>query len=189
LAEIIKHGVIADADLFFMVENRLDDLLNIDEPVYQEIIPWNCRIKARVIETDEKEQGLRAILNFGHTIGHAVETLTEYKQFLHGEAVAMGMWVEAELGCRLGITPRGAVEAIASILQKAGFPLQKPNLDADRLLQVMFHDKKVEQKTLRFIFPTQIGNVVIQPVREEHLIKEIWNTIRFETGCRLPKKS
>ena len=175
LAEIIKHGVIADEALFQRICDILDRLLAVDDTIYQEIIPWNCRIKANVVEQDEKESGLRAILNFGHTIGHALETLTVYEHYLHGEAVAIGMLVEAQLGERLGITPPAVVEALASLLRKADYPLEKPDISADRLLDSMFRDKKVERGRLRFIFPAKMGDVTIQDVEDLDLIRDTWD--------------
>ncbi|MEW6235211.1 MAG: 3-dehydroquinate synthase [Candidatus Omnitrophota bacterium] len=176
LAEIVKHGVIADAGLFETVSSALDRLLAAEEEIYTAIIPWNCRIKARVVEQDERESGLRAILNFGHTIGHAVEALTGYGRYLHGEAVAIGMLAEAMLGEKLGITPPEAVQRLRSLLTTAGFPLSKPDLSADALLESMFHDKKVERGHLRFVFPVEIGNVVIRSVEDLDLIRNTWDS-------------
>ncbi len=178
LAEVIKHGIIADADLFNTIRAKLISLLAIDRDEYCQIIPWNCRIKAHVVEQDERENGLRAILNFGHTYGHAIESLTGYKQFLHGEAVAIGMLMEAQLGCKLGITPFQVVVEIRDMLKNAGFPLAKPEIPADALLNGMLHDKKVEKGKLRFVLPVCIGQVVIHPVEDLDGLREIWNDYR-----------
>ena len=175
LAEIIKHGVIRDEALFQKVGRSLTPLLTVDEALYQEIIPWNCRIKARVVEEDEKESGLRAILNFGHTVGHAIEALTGYNTYLHGEAVALGMLVEARLGQRLGLTPASVIDALHDLLQQAAFPLEKPDLPSDKLIEAMFLDKKVERGTLRFILPDAIGHVQIVPVDDVCALKEAWD--------------
>ncbi|MDX9752361.1 MAG: 3-dehydroquinate synthase [bacterium] len=174
LAEVIKHGVIRDERLFEKIKTELDSLLRIDERVYQEIVPWNCRIKAQVVEQDEREHGLRAILNFGHTIGHAIESLTGYETYLHGEAVALGMWMEARLGCRLGITPLDVVASLESLLRQVGYPLERPSISGDQLVESMYHDKKVEEGTLRFIFPTRIGDVGIHAVQDVQSIKKVW---------------
>lgn len=176
LAEIVKHGVIADSRLFDMVKQSLDRLITVEIEAYCELVPWNCRIKSKVVEQDEKESGLRAILNFGHTIGHAIEALTGYEQYLHGEAIAVGMLAEAQLGCRLGITPAGVERELRSLLLRTGYPLEKPALTADELLECMFHDKKVEKGSLRFIFPTELGNVIIQPVDDLNLVREVWDS-------------
>ncbi|MEW6236825.1 MAG: 3-dehydroquinate synthase, partial [Candidatus Omnitrophota bacterium] len=156
--------------------SALDRLLAAEEEIYTAIIPWNCRIKARVVEQDERESGLRAILNFGHTIGHAVEALTGYGRYLHGEAVAIGMLAEAMLGEKLGMTPPEAVQRLRSLLTAAGFPLSKPDLSADALLESMFHDKKVERGQLRFVFPVEIGNVVIRSIEDLDLIRKTWDS-------------
>lgn len=179
LAEVIKHGVIADAQLFERTRRALSGLLASDLELFEEIIPWNCRIKASVVEQDEKESGLRAILNFGHTIGHAIEALTGYETYLHGEAVAIGMALEAELGLRLGVTPRDAVVSLRALIEDAGFSLAKPNIDAQDLVESMYRDKKVEDRTIRFILPTRIGDVTIRPVNEIHLIEELWDSFHW----------
>lgn len=176
LAEIIKHGIIADAALFDTVTSALNPLLKGDETTYTDIIPWNCRIKASVVEQDERESGLRAILNYGHTIGHAIEALTQYQHYLHGEAVAIGMLAEAILGEALGITPPDVVSRIRDLLCAAQYPLAKPDITVDQLIQSMFRDKKVESGKLRFIFPTQMGKVIIQSVEEMDKIREAWET-------------
>lgn len=179
LAEIIKHGVIADQALFDTTRDSLDALLNVDETIYGDLIPWNCRIKAKVVEQDERESGIRAILNFGHTIGHAIESLTGYERYLHGEAVAIGMLVEAQLGERLGFTPSGVVSALIDLLGRAGYPVQKPEISSGDLIGSMFHDKKVEAGTLRFVFPVEMGRVIIMPVNDLAAIREVWDLYEF----------
>ncbi len=174
LAEAIKHGIIADADLYSWTEQNLSRLLQVDLDAYNEVIPRNCQIKAHVVEQDERESGLRAILNFGHTIGHAIEALTKYSQYLHGEAIAIGMLAEAQLGSELGITPVEEVERIHALLKQTGYPLDKPKITADELIESMFRDKKVESGKLRFVFPKRIGDVVIQSVEDIQAIRRVW---------------
>ncbi len=176
LAEVIKHGIIADAILFKQIGEKLSLLLNVDEYTYRKIIPWNCKIKGRVVEQDEKEHGLRAILNYGHTIGHAIESLTGYDRYLHGEAVAIGMIVEAMLGERLGITSPNIVADIRDLIQRTGYPLEKPPIDSDRLIDGMTRDKKVQFGKLRFVFPIQIGQVTLKSVDDLDLIREVWDS-------------
>lgn len=176
LAEVIKHGVIADSTLFGRIETVLDALLEVDVDVYGEIIPWNCRIKAKVVEQDERESGIRAILNFGHTIGHAIEALTGYETYLHGEAVAIGMIAESLLGEKLGVTPPDATQAMQRLIKRAGFPIDKPKITANALIESMFRDKKVKAGKLRFIFPESIGTVRIETVDDLNLIKQVWNS-------------
>jgi len=175
LAEIIKHGVIADAELFDTVNNSLDKLKAVDLDEYCRIIPWNCRIKADVVEQDEKESGIRAILNFGHTFGHAIEMLTGFETYLHGEAVALGMLMEAQLGVRLGITPVETVDQIRDILIKTGYSISKPEISTDQMMDSMFLDKKVEKGKLRFIIPTTIGNVVIHTIEDIDAVRQTWD--------------
>lgn len=174
LAEIIKHGIIGDARLFTTVCDSLERLLAVDLGEYCRIIPWNCQIKANVVEQDERESGLRAILNFGHTYGHAIESLTRYETYLHGEAVALGMLLEAQLGHRLGVTSGSAVEAIRSILRRVNYPMTRPALSADAMLESMFHDKKVEKGTLRLVFPTEIGHAIVRPVEDLEAVRKTW---------------
>lgn len=175
LAEVIKHGIIQDEQLFNRVSMDLSALLHGDIPLYQEIVPWNCRIKANIVEQDERDSGLRAILNFGHTIGHALESLTGYETYLHGEAVALGMLIEAQLGQKLGYTPSETVLSLKTLLQNAGYPLTKPALTGDDMIDSMFRDKKVQDKKIHFVFPTRIGAVVTKAVDDVQIIKEIWN--------------
>ncbi len=176
LAEIIKHGMIADPELFQTVRAQLGELLAVNLDLYCRIVPWNCRIKARVVEQDERESGLRAILNFGHTFGHAIESLTGYERYLHGEAVAIGMLLEAQLGQRLGLTPPPVIKELLELLQSAGYPLARPDLSADAVLECMFHDKKVEKSSLRFVLPTNIGSVVVRSVDDLAAIQNVWDT-------------
>lgn len=174
LAEIIKHGVIKDAELFAFIQSNLEAILNIDTALYQKLIPWNCRIKADVVEQDERESGLRAILNFGHTIGHAVESLTGYNTYLHGEAVALGMLLEAKLGAKLGMTPPETVKDVEAVLRQVNYPLQKPVISSEALLISMYRDKKVRDRKLRFVFPTRLGEVEIRSLDEVEPIKTVW---------------
>lgn len=174
LAEIIKHGVIRDRELFDTVATSLDAIFRVEPGIYQKLVPWNCNIKAKVVEADEREGGLRAILNFGHTIGHAIEAAAGYDVYLHGEAIAIGMLAEAQLGEKLGITPKEAVDELHSLLRKADYPLAKPDISSDDLINAMYMDKKVSKGTLRFALPTKIGDVVIHAVNDEVLIREVW---------------
>ncbi len=178
LAEVIKHGVIADADLFKRVDESLGDLLNVNVDAYGEIIPWNCRIKAKVVEEDERESGIRAILNFGHTIGHAIEALTGYETYLHGEAVVIGMIAESMLGEALGITPPDVTQAVRQLCDRAGFPLEKPDITTVALIDSMFRDKKVKAGKLRFILPDSVGTVRIESVDDLDAIQHVWDSFR-----------
>jgi 3-dehydroquinate synthase len=175
LAEIIKHGVIRDRELFDYVAKSLDNIFAVDQDTFQKLIPWNCQIKANVVEQDEREGGLRAILNFGHTIGHAIEAVAGYDVYLHGEAIAIGMLAEAQLGAKLGITPQDAVEEIHEIFNRANYPLAKPNISSEDLINSMYMDKKVSKGTLRFALPTKIGDTIIHPLHDQAPIREVWD--------------
>lgn len=175
LAEVIKHGIIRDRELFDTVSQSLDTIFAIDTATYQKLIPWNCQIKADVVEQDEREGGLRAILNFGHTIGHAIEAVAGYDVYLHGEAIAIGMLAEAQLGAKLGITPNDAVDEIHEIFKQAKYPLAKPEIRSEDLIHSMYMDKKVSKGTLRFALPTKIGDTVIHSLDDVAPIREVWS--------------
>lgn len=160
LAEVVKYGVILDADLFDYVEGSVRAILARDPAALQHIITRSCRLKADVVEQDEREEtGLRAILNYGHTFAHALEAVTQYGQWLHGEAVAIGMVCAARLATSLGMLAAGVVERQSKLLSELGLPTELPNLNTDALLDAMQHDKKVEHGRLKFVLPSRIGHV------------------------------
>jgi 3-dehydroquinate synthase len=160
LAEVVKYGVIQDERFFEYLEQHVEQIKARQSDVLQAIIARCCRLKADVVEGDEREEsGLRAILNYGHTFCHALETVTGYNQFLHGEAVSIGMLCASRLAERLGrITPR-ETERQQSLLMALGLPVTMPDVDRDALIDAMAHDKKVEHGQLRFVLPGRIGSV------------------------------
>lgn len=161
MAEIIKYGVIADRNLFDCLMMNRDDILASGDTLVQ-VIKRSCEIKADVVARDEKEAGLRAILNFGHTIGHAVETVTGYRRFLHGEAVAIGMCAAAELAVRMNLLKQEEAIRIKELVQKYDLPCSVPDdLDADGIVRSMGIDKKATGGRLRFVLPNAIGSVRI----------------------------
>lgn len=163
IAEIIKYGVIWDEELFEFLEKKRDPLLTLDPLPLTHIIKRSCEIKAEVVSRDEREAGLRAILNYGHTIGHAIETETGYSRFLHGEAVAMGMNLEAWLSEIMGFLNRRDALKIKAVINSYGLPSELPaDLNADELISHMKLDKKVEAGEMKFILPEKIGKVKIQ---------------------------
>ena len=164
LAEVIKYGPIADAGFLTWIENHLDALLARDFDALSHAIVRSCRIKAHVVAQDERESGLRAILNFGHTFGHAIETGAGYGQWLHGEAVGCGMVMAADLSVRLGLIPAAASERIRAVVERAGLPLKAPALGTDRYLELMQLDKKVEGGDLRFVVLEDLGRARLEPV-------------------------
>jgi 3-dehydroquinate synthase len=163
IAEIIKYGVIWDDDLFEFLMHHRESILNLDPLPLTHIIRRSCEIKAEVVSKDEREAGLRAILNYGHTIGHAIETETGYSRFLHGEAIAIGMNREAWLSEIMGFLNRKDALKIKAVIDSYGLPSELPeDLNADKLISHMKLDKKVEAGEMKFILPEKIGKVKIQ---------------------------
>lgn len=163
MAEIIKYGIIWDTTFFDFLEKKRETLLSLNPEDITHIIRRSCEIKADVVAKDERESGLRAILNFGHTIGHALETVTGYTAFLHGEAVAIGMHVEALIAHELGLIGRDEVSRIQHILKTFGLPVEVPaGIDLTALFEAMKLDKKTVSGDVKFILPERIGKVRIQ---------------------------
>jgi 3-dehydroquinate synthase len=165
MAEVIKYGVIWDENLFTKLEHsdhRLDDLAYLSDELLEIIITRSCQAKAEVVSQDEKESGLRAILNYGHTIGHAVESLTNYKQFVHGEAVAIGMVAAGKIALEMGLWTEAEAHHQNALITKTGLPTEiPPELAIEDILEVIKSDKKVKAGKVRFILPTTIGKVTI----------------------------
>jgi len=158
LAEVIKTAVIFDADLFAQLERQLDALLELDATVLRAVVARCCQIKASVVAEDERESGLRAVLNFGHTLGHAVENLTGYTDLLHGEAVAIGMAFAARVSARLGVCDVAAAEQVVALLERAGLPVAIPDgLTSAALADAVAGDKKVSAGRVKFVLMCEIG--------------------------------
>lgn len=157
LAEVIKYGVIADTALFSCLEKNWDHILRRDPAALDFIIPRSLAIKARVVSRDERESGLREILNFGHTFGHALETVTRYRRYQHGEAIAWGMMAAALLGHELGITSAGAVSRVVALVRRMGKLPPWPRVPASALIDAMHSDKKTVGGKLRFVLSPRIG--------------------------------
>jgi 3-dehydroquinate synthase len=163
LIEVIKMGVIRDEPLFEMVEENLDEILNLNVEMLIEMIARACANKADIVAKDEKESGLRMVLNYGHTFGHALEALTHYKRYRHGEAVSIGMNCAARLAVNLGMFSETDFERQRALLNRAKLPPTFPNdLSPEAICNAMSHDKKALQGKLRLILPTRIGEVVIR---------------------------
>jgi 3-dehydroquinate synthase len=160
LAEVVKYGVILDAQFFEYLENNVAAVNRRAEDVLAHVIARCCRLKADVVEKDEREEtGLRAVLNFGHTFGHAFETLAGYGKLLHGEAVGMGMVCAARLAARLGRVDDQLTERLYRLLQALGIPVDVPRLAPQKILDAMMHDKKVQHGRLSFVLPSRLGQV------------------------------
>jgi 3-dehydroquinate synthase len=170
LAEIIKYGLIRDPAFFDWIEAQLERLLARDTEALTYAIHRSCANKAEVVAADETEQGERALLNLGHTFGHAIETGLGYGEWLHGEAVAAGTVIATELSARLGWLQAGEVERIRALLTRAGLPVIAPALGVDRYLDLMAHDKKVADGQLRLILLKGIGQGVIHAESDAALI-------------------
>jgi 3-dehydroquinate synthase len=159
VAEVIKYGAIFDADLFALLEDRVAEVLRLEEALVVEVVAACCRHKAAVVAADEREEtGARSVLNFGHTIGHAVEALTDYREFLHGEAVAIGMVAEARVARALGHCSEAAVERLGRVLKRVGLPTDIPSgLTPAALALAMQSDKKSAAGRIRFVGLEEIG--------------------------------
>lgn len=178
LAEVIKYGPIADMDFFEWLERSMDDLVAHESDALAHAVRRSCEIKAAVVGQDERESGLRAILNFGHTFGHAIEAGMGYGVWLHGEGVGAGMVMAAELSRRLGLVDEIFVERLVSLIRRAGLPVRGPILDstdnASRYLQLMRGDKKSEAGEIRFVLIESPGKAVVRSA-PEGLVREVVN--------------
>jgi 3-dehydroquinate synthase len=164
MAEVIKYGVIGDPELFADLEAApdLSSLKALPGDLLQRLLERSAAAKARVVAADEREGGLRAILNYGHTLGHVVETLCGYGTYLHGEAVALGMVAAGELAVAMGLWRASDQKRQCAVIAKAGLPLELPPLDPEAVLDTLQSDKKVRDGLVRFVLPTAIGQVEIR---------------------------
>ena len=172
LAEVVKYGVILDAAFFEYLEQHLDEINQRNSEVLQAIVARCCRLKADVVEGDEREEtGLRAVLNYGHTFCHAIEAVTGYGEYLHGEAVAIGMLCASRLAEALGRVDAAFTERQRKLLDALGLPVSAPGLNHDDLLAAMQRDKKVEHGKLRFVLPAEMGKVELVGDVDEQLAR------------------
>jgi 3-dehydroquinate synthase len=161
LAEVIKYGLISDPGFFDWLEQNMDRLVARESEALAYVIEQSCRNKADVVALDEREDGARALLNFGHTFGHAIEAGTGYGSWLHGEAVAAGMVLAARLSRELGYLDDDDVARITRVLERAHLPVTPPDLGPDRYFELMGHDKKVENGRVKFILLEEIGKAFV----------------------------
>jgi 3-dehydroquinate synthase len=179
LAEVIKYGVIDDAELFAFLEQNMDKLLAKDAGALAHVIERSAAIKARIVSQDEHETGggPRALLNFGHTFGHAIEAETHYQGYLHGEAVAIGMAFASDLSVELKALTLADRDRIVALIQKANLPtkLQPGDPDTETLYAAMFKDKKAAAGKLRFIIADAVGKSHIATDVAEAVVKKVWN--------------
>ncbi len=173
LAEVIKYGLIRDLEFFNWLEKNIDRLCQRDPDALAEAIRRSCNCKAEIVAEDELEGGIRALLNLGHTFGHAIEAGMGYGNWLHGEAVATGMLMAADLSCRSGWISRVDVTRIAELLKRAGLPVIPPaELEVERYLKLMMVDKKVHQGHIRLVLLKSIGNAFVSDDYDPELLRE-----------------
>lgn len=175
LAEAIKHGMIKDQDFFFWIRDHAQALLLANAQALETLLVRSCQVKADVVSIDEREAGLRAILNFGHTIGHALEMLAD-GELTHGEAVSLGMVLETQVAVHMGLADEEVLQNLIVVLQEVHLPVTVPTsllakFPVDSVLELMRHDKKSVQRSLSFVLPTAIGEVtILKDVAEAHIV-------------------
>ncbi|MFZ5863302.1 MAG: 3-dehydroquinate synthase [Nitrospirota bacterium] len=173
LAEVVKYGVIADAALFAYLEDHVDAIVGGAPDVLVEMVRRSAAVKADVVRQDERESGLRRILNYGHTAGHVIETLTGYSAVRHGEGVAMGMDFAARLAARLGRCDETFVRRQRTLLERFGLPASPPKIAPHRAMDTMRLDKKVRDGQVHFVLPRAIGSVTVEPVTTQDILA-VW---------------
>ena len=177
LAEVIKYGIIADKSFFAYLQRHMSELRRQAPRIISTVVKRSCEIKADVVAADERESDRRRILNYGHTIGHALEALGGYKSFVHGEAVGIGLVQEAELACFQKICSRTVVEEIRHIVKEAGLSDCMPQWTSQRIWKAMLHDKKVSGGRVIGVWPERIGQVRIGPI-EKHVFEQWYSVSR-----------
>jgi 3-dehydroquinate synthase len=161
LAEVIKYGCVWDPQLFDWLELNIARLAGRDPEALAHAIGRSCAIKAAVVAQDERESNVRAVLNFGHTFGHAIEAATNYEMYLHGEAVGLGMLMATDLSHRLGMIDRASVERVRAVIERAGLPTRTPRIGAARAFELMQMDKKVLAGAVRLVLLEKLGSAVV----------------------------
>ena len=172
LAEVIKSAVIRDKKFFAFLEENLNRIKSLDEEALEEIVFQSAKIKAEIVEKDEKDLGLRSILNYGHTIGHAIESVSGFK-VKHGRAIAIGMLAAARISNQMGVLDKNELIRLKGVIERAGLPTEMPNLEVEKVIQAMKHDKKVLQDKVRFALLKSIGNAFITDEVSPSLVKEV----------------
>jgi len=172
LAEAIKYGVIRDEGFFTYIEENLNRIKSLDAEALETIVFRSAKIKAEVVEKDERDFGIRNILNYGHTIGHAVESVSDFK-VQHGEAVAVGMLAAARISNKLDMLSKNEVNRLKEVIAGAGLPTQIPTFQLEKIIQAMKHDKKIMQGKIRFVLPKTIGEVLITEEVSPSIIEQV----------------
>jgi 3-dehydroquinate synthase len=179
LGEVIKYGVIADAAFFSFLEENLQKILRLDPVVLPLMIRRCCEIKAAIVGQDEREEGMRAVLNYGHTIGHALEVATHFRRYRHGEAVAAGMEAAGRISHLLGLWSATEASRQRALLKAAKLPIAIP-VEAEKLLKLLCYDKKVREGKAHFVLTRAIGDAIIRPLSDEELILKALNAMGQE---------
>jgi 3-dehydroquinate synthase len=178
LGECIKHGVIRDESLFAFVEENASAIVSVDADTMVELVRRNVEIKAAVVIEDERESGVRAHLNFGHTFAHAIERTVGFGKVLHGEAVGLGMIAAARTAEAFGLCDAALVDRIRALVVAVGLPAQADLVGHDELMGVMSLDKKVVDSRIRFVLPDRMGSVVVRDDVPDDCIRAGWDAIR-----------
>lgn len=172
LAEVIKSAVIRDGDFFSYIEKNMGKIKALDDAVLEQVVARSARIKAEVVAQDETDMGLRNILNYGHTIGHAIETVSDFGME-HGQAVAAGMLAAARISNKMGHLDSAGVARLSSVIEAAGLSPEIPKLDMTKVMRAIGHDKKVVAGRIRFVLPSEIGSVFITEEVSPSLIEQV----------------
>ena len=163
MAEIIKYGIIRDKELFEYLEDELNlkNIINLENQSLVKIIKNSVKIKSDIVTEDEKEKGIRAYLNYGHSFGHVIENLCGYGEYLHGEAISIGMRIAGEIAFSKGLWQKDETIRQNNLIKKYGLPIEVPNLNKYDVVRILMGDKKVQEGKMRFILPNKIGKVSI----------------------------
>lgn len=175
LAEVVKYGFIDDTQFLDWFEEHLDKLLTLDEEAISYAIHRSCQIKAKIVAQDEKEHGLRAVLNFGHTFGHAIESGAGYGNWLHGEAVGCGMVMAADLSMHCGFLTQKDFERVKDLIMRIGLPVKAPALGTDQYEKLMLNDKKTKSGEIHFVLLQRLGKAMVSTASED-LVREVLET-------------
>ena len=172
LAEVIKSAVVWDEDLFAFIEKNLDKIRALDAEMLEETVYRTASIKAEIVARDEKDTGLRNLLNFGHTIGHGIETASDFGM-AHGSAVAIGMIAAGRISHELGLLSRNDLTRLHKIIQRAGLPVDMPDLNLKKVVKAMEHDKKILRGKIRFVLPQSLGKAIITDTVSPTLLERV----------------
>jgi len=170
LSEVLKYGFLEGKDLLAFVEGNLADVIALRSSEMRQVVAWCCKTKARVVSEDELDEGRRAILNFGHTVGHALETLQGYGTYEHGEAVSIGMAAAAVIGLKAGLTDETTARKVVGMLCRAGLPVRLPSVPAEVIARSILLDKKARDRQMRFVLLRKIGEPVVTSVPEDVVV-------------------